>query len=67
MMLVVGSEQLLGRQHLNVLLLSSSSASLKLRPPLGLYRLILAGLVVVSHFKTTLLLLLLQLTGCLLD
>ena len=49
MMLVVGSEQLLGRQHLNVLLLSFPSASLNVIPPLGLYRLILAGLVVLSQ------------------
>ena len=51
MMLVVGSEQLLGRQHLNVLLLSFPSASLNVLSPLGLYRLILAGLVVLSQWR----------------
>ena len=63
MMLVVGSEQLLGRQHLNILLLSYLSTSLNVIPPLGLYRLILAGLAVVSHLRRTLLLLMSQLTG----
>ena len=61
MMLVVELEQLLGRQHLNVLLLIFLKASSN--PP-PLYRLILAGLSVVSHFRRTLLLLMLQLTGC---
>ena len=43
-MLVVGSEQLLGRQHLNVLLLSCESNSQN-SCPLGLYTLMLAGLL----------------------
>ena len=55
MMLVVGSEQLLGRQHLNVLLLSLPLASSKVIPPLSLYRLILAGLVVLLQWRGLLL------------
>ena len=51
MMLVVGSEQLLGRQHLNALLLSFPSTSLNVILPLSLYRLILAGLVVLSQWR----------------
>ena len=63
MMLVVGSEQLLGRQHLNVLLLSSESNS-RNSCPLGLYTLMLAGLLETIQRRGSLILLLLQLTGC---
>ena len=41
-MLVVGSEQLLGRQHLNVLSLPSNSLNIC---PLCLYTVMLAGLL----------------------
>ena len=63
MMLVVGSEQLLGRQHLNVFLLSFLSNSLNICP-LGLYTMMLAGSLKRIQRRGSLTLLVLQLTGC---
>ena len=63
MMLVVGSEQLISRQHLNSFSLSSELYSLNVCP-LGLYTVMLAGLLDSIQWKGSLLLLLLQLTGC---
>ena len=58
MMLVVGSEQLLGRQYLNSLLLSFDLYSLNVCP-LGLYTVMLAGLLETLQLRGSLLLLLL--------
>ena len=59
--LIVGSEQLLGRQHLNVLSLPSNSLNIC---PLCLYTVMLAGLLETIQWRGSLILLVLQLTGC---
>ena len=61
MMLVVRLEQLLGRQHLNSLppIWDSGKSC-----PSGLYTVMLAGLLDSIQRRGSLLLLLLQLTGC---
>ena len=61
MTLVVGSEQEVGRQHLNVLSLPSNSFNIC---PLGLYTVMLAGLLETIQRRGSLILLVLQLTGC---
>ena len=61
MMLVVGSEQLLGRQHLNSLPTIWESGKYC---PLGLYTVMSAGLSDPIQRRGSLLLLALQLTDC---
>ena len=61
MMLVVGSEKLLGRQHLNSLPPKSDSLNVS---PLGLYTVMLDGVLDLIQQRGLLLVLDSQLTGC---